>query len=302
MTDPVAVECVDPAGAVLGEGPVWCADEGVLWWVDIKNPQLRRYDPRTGGTDAWTAPERIGCAVPSETPRRFLAGLKSGIAWVKPGDSGALSVEYLLVPEPARPDNRFNDGKADPRGRAWLGTMDDLERTPTGWLYRVDPDLTVTPVDGPYVVTNGPALSADGQVLYHTDTMGGTIWRFRVGDDGSLHNRTQFVRFTDPSWGHPDGSTVDSEGHLWVAHWGGSRLTRFAPDGSVERVVEVPTPQVTSCAFGGDDLGDLYITTASIGRPESERPLAGGLFRCRPGPRGVPAEQFTPAVPPPAAG
>ncbi|NQW11236.1 MAG: SMP-30/gluconolactonase/LRE family protein [Alphaproteobacteria bacterium] len=291
-TDAPDIICLDPANAILGEGPVWDAAENALWWVDIKRPELRRYDATTGAVETWRAPERIGCVIPTRTPRRFIAGLKSGLAVVKPAEDGALSVDYVARPDAEHPTNRFNDGKADPAGRLWVGGMDDEERDATGYLYRVMPDLSYAAMDGPYAVTNGPAISGDGRVLYHTDTLGRTIWRFDLGSDGALANKSRFVVFDDPGWGHPDGSTVDAAGFLWVAHWGGGRVTRFTPDGTLDRVIPVPARQVTSCVFGGPDLRDLYITSAAVGLPDPADGIDGALFRCRPGPQGVPVARF----------
>jgi sugar lactone lactonase YvrE len=172
--------------------------------------------------------------------------------------------------------------------------MDDDERRPTGWLYRLDSQRRWTRSDGPYVCTNGPAFTADGTRMYHTDTVGRTIYAFDLDADGMPTGKRPHIRFAAAK-GYPDGMSVDAEGHLWVAHWGGWRLTRFRPDGSVERTIPLPVAQITKCAFGGPNVDTLYITTASIGLDEGERkrqPLAGGLFACAVGVRGVPDRSF----------
>lgn len=282
--------CIWPAGARLGEGPVWDLEERALYWVDIKAPAVHRITPSTGERRTWPMPEAIG-AIARRKGAGFIATFKSGFALV---DLDHGRIEHLGHPEPERPDNRFNDGKCDPAGRFWAGTMDDNEREPTGWLYRFDPDRTWRRLDGPYVCTNGPAFSPDGRTLYHTDTVGREIHAFDLAADGALTRKRRFVKFAEDD-GYPDGMTVDAEGHLWVCHWGGWCVTRFTPDGKRERAIRLPVAQVTSCAFGGPDLGTLFITTAAIGlAPEAlaRQPLAGGLFAVQPGPGGLPPATY----------
>ena len=155
--------------------------------------------------------------------------------------------------------------------------MDDLEVNPTGWLYRIDPDWSYSKWDGPYKVTNGPAITNDGKTLYHVDTFGPCIYAFDKNDDGSLSNRRLFAELK-PGEGGADGLTVDDENAVWLAHWGGSRITRFLPDGTIDGILEMPVPQVTSCAFGGPDRNLLFITTAARNLDLNEFPLAGGVF------------------------
>ena len=286
------VECVWPAGAVLGEGPLWDERERAVYWVDIKQPAIHRFRPGDGDRTTWPMTERIGSIARRRGKPGFVAAFKSGFAFL---DLETGAVAKIGDPEPNRPGNRFNDGKCDPAGRFWAGSMDDEESEAAGWLYRLDPDLNWTQTDGPYRVTNGPAFSPDGAIIYHTDSPGRTVYQLTVGADGSLSEKRVFVRFEDPAWGYPDGMTVDAEGCLWVAHWAGWRITRFTPAGAVERVIELPVAKVTSCAFGGPDLDTLYITSASIDLDEAERrdqPLAGGLFALRTDVAGLPAARF----------
>ena len=285
-----AVDCVWPAGATLGEGPLWHQREKRLYWVDIKGPAVHAFDPATGTRRSWPMPERIGCIA----PRRgggFVAGLKSDFAFL---DLDRGTVERIGKPEPDCPDNRFNDGKCDGAGRFWAGTMDDLLTRPTGWLYCLAADGSWQRRDGPYVCTNGPAFSPDGRTLYHTDTIGRTIYAFDLAADGTLSNKRSFVRFAE-SDGYPDGMTMDEAGYLWVAHWGGWRVTRFRPDGAADRTIRLPVAQVTSMAFGADDLRTLYITSAADGLSDDERraqKLAGGLFAVRVAVGGLPCPEF----------
>jgi sugar lactone lactonase YvrE len=221
----------------------------------------------------------------------FVAGTKSGFAFL---DFEREAVTAIANPEPDRPGNRFNDGKCDAAGRFWAGTMDDAERDATGWLYCLDAGLLWRRADGPYVCTNGPAFAPDGRTAYHTDTMGRVVYAFDCGGDGQLSRKRAFVRFAETD-GFPDGMTVDADGCVWVAHWGGARVTRFTPRGEVDVTIALPASQVTSCAFGGADLGTLFITTAAIGlndEARSAQPLAGGLFAVRLTQRGIPAGEF----------
>ena len=272
-----AVETAARPRTEVGEGPLWDERAGVLWWVDIKHPAILRFDPRTGAVDRWPMPERVGFLALRRDQPGFVAGLKSGLALVTL-DGAAARIAPLAAYAPAGEDDRINDGTVDPAGRLWFGTMDDGEARPIGWLHRFAAGGSPERCDGPYVVTNGPAISAAGDRLYHVDTFGRAIWRFALAADGTLAGKTLFTRFEDPAWGFPDGVVCDAADHLWVAHWGGGRVTRFTPAGAVERTIALPTPQITKCAFGGPDLTTLYVTSAAIGRSDEDRE-AGALFR-----------------------
>ena len=201
----------------------------------------------------------------------------------------------ITDPEGDRPGNRFNDGKCDGSGRLWAGTMDDAIEQPTGALYRLDRDLSVHRMDDGYVVTNGPAWSPDGRIMYHNDTTARTVFAFDCDPvTGEIAGKREFLRLPDTD-GYPDGLTVDSEGGVWLAHWDGWRVTRFTAAGAVDRVVRVPAAQVTSCTFGGADLRTLYVTTASTGldgAQRAEQPLAGGLFAVELDLAGLPTNRF----------
>ena len=289
MTD-AGPTCVWPAAALLGEGPVWLADEGALYWVDIKAPSVHRFAPATGERSSWPAPEEIGFLAPRRKGG-FVAGLQGGLA-VADLDAGVF--DPINGPERDMPGNRFNDAKVDTAGRLWVGSMDNNETDPTGALYRIDAGGGFHTMDDGYVVTNGPAFSPDGRILYHTDTFARTIFAFDLASDGALSNKRPHIRIPEGA-GYPDGMTVDAEGHLWVAHWGGWRITRFTPDGVAERVVEMPVAQITSCAFGGPNLDVLYVTSAAIRLDDAARarqPLAGGLFEVPVGIEGLPTGRF----------
>ena len=268
------VVCIWSGAAVCGEGPLWVPEQSVLYWVDIDGCQAHGYNTENQQVKTWPLAEKTGWLLPCEGRRELIGGCQSGVYLIDL-ESGQRTL--LFDPEPDQPGNRFNDAKTDPEGRIWAGTMNDGGAEKTGWLYRIEADLTYQRCDGPYAVTNGPAISPDGGVLYHVDTHGGVVYAFDRSSDGELENRRMFVTI-DPSDGRPDGLTVDNEGYIWLAHWGGYRLTRFTPEGQIEGVVPLPAPQVTSCTFGGADMSTLFITTAARNVDIKRYPHAGGLF------------------------
>ncbi len=268
------LSCLWPGHSQCGEGPLWIPDQQALYWVDIDGCKAHRYRLKDAAVDSWDLPEKTGWLLPREGRSGFVAGGQSGIYFV---DLENGRCERVLDPEPELPGNRFNDAKVDAQGRIWAGTMDDREEEATGWLYRIDPDLSFSRWDGPYIVTNGPGITPDGGTLYHVDTFGPRIYAFDKHPDGSLSNRRLFAELKEGE-GVADGLTVDDESCVWLAHWGGSRLTRFFPDGTVDGILEMPVPQVTSCAFGGANRNLLFITTAARNLDPAEFPLAGGLF------------------------
>jgi len=288
-----AATCLWPAGALLGEGPLWSADEGVLYWVDIKQPRVFRYHLENGEREVFPMPEEIGCLGLVEGGG-LIAGLRSGFVFLDLELGGA---RPIVDPERDLPGNRFNDGKCDSAGRFWAGTMDDGEREPSGALYRLNHDLSVERMDAGYVITNGPAWSPDGGILYHVDTLQRLILAFDCDPaTGALGDRKTFAEIPE-ELGYPDGLTVDAEGGVWCALWGGSQVRRFTPGGEFDRALELPASQVTSCTFGGADLRTLFVTTASIGLTSeqlSAQPEAGGLFALDPEVRGLRTPTFAP--------
>jgi len=285
MSAESSVQCVADVHAVLGEGPVWVAREAALYWLDIKGRKIFRLGEEDGSFAQWPTPMRVG----SIAPRRngaFIAGTDEGIAVVDPGSD---RFEIVANPEEALPGNRFNDGKVDRRGRFWAGTMDDSERAATGTLYCVGPDFAWTAVDRDYKVTNGPAFSPDGTIMYHNDSARQVTYAFDLDARGQASNRRTFLQF-GPGDGYPDGMTVDAEGCLWIAFWDGWCVRRFSPDAQWIETVRMPVQRPTSCAFGGLDLDRLYITSASIDLDDDAlkmQPNAGGLFMLIPGVRGL---------------
>ncbi|HYD38945.1 MAG TPA: SMP-30/gluconolactonase/LRE family protein [Allosphingosinicella sp.] len=264
-------------GCELGEGPVWV--DGALWFTDIKGRRIHRYDPVDGGRRSWESPEPVGFVLPARGGG-FVAGLASGLHLFDP-DGGAF--EPIAEVEPDRPGNRLNDGVVDPSGRLWFGTMDDGESEKTGAFYRFERGQVVPAgLDG-IAITNGPALSPDGRILYWVDTLAGRIRASDVAPDGSLGPPRRLTRI-DPGHGHPDGPTVDSEGCVWIALFAGWEAWRLSPAGERIARIRFPVANITKLAFGGEDLRTVYATTARLHlRPEEleAQPQAGDLFEFR---------------------
>jgi sugar lactone lactonase YvrE len=282
------VEVVVAAHCELGEGPLWDARTGRIAWVDILGRQVYLHDPATGATESIATPLDVGAIVPRRAGG-FMAALQDGF-WIV-GDGPARRV--ATVPE-ARPELRFNDGKCDPAGRFWAGTMPYDEVSPVGALYRLDRDGSVARILDGVTISNGLAWSGDGTTFSYIDTPTRRVDAFSYdATTGEITNRRTVVEIPEAA-GWPDGMTIDAEDGLWVALWGGSAVHRYV-NGRLDRVVALPVSQPTSCAFGGANLDELYITSAWKGLSTDarrEEPLAGCLFRIRPGVRGMAAIEY----------
>jgi xylono-1,5-lactonase len=288
MSAESTVQCLADVHAVLGEGPVWVAREAALYWLDIKGRKVFRLG-ENGQLSEWPTPMRVGSIVP-RAAGGFVGGTEHGIALI---DLDERRFEIVANPEADVPDNRFNDGKVDRHGRFWAGTMDDREQAARGTLYRVDSDLSTEAVERGYRVPNGPAFSPSGELMYHNDSARQVTYALDLGEN-ALSDRREFLKFSEGD-GYPDGMTVDAEGCLWIAFWDGWCVRRYSPGGELLQTIEVPVARPTSCAFGGRELDQLYITSASIGIEESDRamqPMAGGLFMVTPGVRGLEERPF----------
>lgn len=293
MSSQVALAC--GIGAQLGEGPVWVKREAAVWFVDIKSRRLHRFDPVSGEHRSWEAPEQSGFVVPvrdrGESKGRMLAGLKTGLHEFDPA-TGAFTL--LTRVEPHLPDNRLNDATVCPDGTLWFGSMDDLQTRPSGSLYRLGRDGRCAPLDSGYVITNGPAFSPDAQTFYHTDTNERVVYAFDRDKSGGISGRRAFVRIAADE-GYPDGTTVDAEGCVWIAMWGGWGVRRYSPSGELLSTIRVPCSNVTKIAFGGPDYRSVFVTTASIGlsaAARAEQPLAGALFRFETDVPGLPSYEL----------
>ena len=255
----------------LGEGPLWVPDQNALFWVDVTGKRLNRLALADEAVTSWDMPEMIGWVIERRQRPGFIAGLQDGIAELR---LDPLRITRLVAPEPLLPLNRLNDAKADARGRIFAGTMPLACDTPTGSLYRFDPDGSLTLVDTDYTVTNGPAISPDGAWLFHTDSVPARIYRFPLLADGSLGERTLFRQFARGE-GHPDGMTFDSDGGLWVACWGAGCIVRLTPDGEIDTRIAVPASQASSVAFAGPGLDRMFVTSSADGVDEAH---GGALF------------------------
>ncbi|HEY8239065.1 MAG TPA: SMP-30/gluconolactonase/LRE family protein [Candidatus Limnocylindrales bacterium] len=282
------VDVVVAADCELGEGPVWDARSGRIVWIDIPGRRVHLHDPTTGATESMATPLDIGAIVPRRAGG-FMAALQDGF-WIL-GDGPARRV--ATVPE-GRPEIRFNDGKCDPQGRLWAGTMPYDEVSPVGCLYRLDRDGSVARILDGVTISNGLAWSGDGTTMYYIDTPTRRVDAFSYdAATGDIGDRRVAIEIPE-SAGWPDGMAIDVEDGLWVALWGGSAVHRYV-EGRLDRVVALPVSQPTSCAFGGPNLDELYITSAWTGLDPAARrdePLAGGLFRIRPGVRGPAAPSY----------
>ena len=292
VTTTAGVELVLDARARLGEGPVWDDESGELVWVDILEGIVHRTTPATGRDVTLQVGRTVGAV-----------GLRQGGGLVLATDDGfylqdpgATTIRRIAPVEADDPLTRMNDGKVDPEGRFWAGTMAFDEVSTMGSLYRLDPDGTVTTMLTDVGISNGLDWTADGSTMYYIDSHKHGVDAFRWdGPMGTIADRRRLVDAGTGDEGNPDGMTLDDEGYLWVACWDGWCVRRYAPDGSVDREIRFPAAHVSSVAFGGPDLDELYVTTAWHMVDPAERaaqPLAGSLFRCRPGVRGRPANRF----------
>lgn len=268
----------------LGEGPLWSAREGALYWVDILGQRINRLTLADSSVTSFEQPSYTAWLI-ERAGGGFVAGI--GLDMVRL-ELPANRREPIASVDHGIAGNRLNDAKADPQGRIWAGTMPVTADHPSGAFYRLDPDGTVTQVDRPYTVANGPAIDPQGRFILHTDSALGTIFRFDINDDGSLGDRRIFVEF-EADWGSPDGMTFDADGGLWVACWGAGCVRRFSPEGKVERSIALPASQTSSCAFGGERLDRMFVTSAAEGVDE---PHGGALFEIDPDCRGLLPEHY----------
>jgi D-xylonolactonase len=275
--------------ATLGEGPLWSARRQRLFFMDIRGNRIIACGPTGADATEWAMPTGPCWLIEHETDDTFLVGLQRAIVTVRlePGQPAEIGAP-LPWPD-ALPDGmRLNDAKATPDGGVYFGTMDNDEAEASGVLHHLAPDGVITRLDSGYTVTNGPAISPDGRTVYHTDSPERTIYAFDRAEAGGLSGKRVHIRIPETD-GYPDGMTCDAEGGLWVCHWDGGRVSRFTPDGRLDRSIALPASRVTSCVFFGDALDRLAITTAAFERPDE--PLAGALFVVDPGTRGLPAHR-----------
>ncbi len=285
MTD-IRITCVVDACAEVGEGPVWDPIEGVLWWTDIRGRRVHRFDPRTGRDDAHEMPIRVGCFALREGGGFVLAAEHGFWFW----RSGGGAPEHVLDVEADRPHNRMNDGGCDRQGRLVASSMStEAPRRPTGACWRLGAELKAERLADGLLIGNGIAFSPAGDRFHLADTGVDRVWVHDYdGATGAVGARRDFVDLTALA-GRPDGATIDAEGGYWLAAVEGSRLYRFAPDGALDRTIDLPISKPTRPMFGGPSLEQIYLTSIAV---EGEA-QSGGLFRIDGlGVRGLPEPRF----------
>jgi len=278
---------VEPVGQHVsqwGEGPIWHRNH--LLYVDIESHKIIAFSPEDSREKIWDVGQRVGTVVPRQ---------KDGLVWA--GDDGFFFFDEatgkstaIADPEPELADNRFNDGKCDPSGRLWAGTI-CLQKRPEAALYCLHTDLRVERKFGPVTNSNGIIWSHDSKTMYYIDTPSKKVRAFDFDNAAAEISGERVIWDTADDPSSPDGMTIDANGNLWIAFCHGAKVVCFNPiSGKVEEEIAFPCVETTACAFGGPDLADLYVTTGI--KPGLEEDLAGRLFVCRPGVSGVPSSAF----------
>lgn len=290
----VEITCVLDAKASLGEGTLWDPAARVLWWIDIWESLIHRFDPETGEDQTWRSPEYLGCLGLRESGGLVVA-MASGFHFFDP----ATNVFTPIVdPEAHLPETRFNDGKPDRQGRFWSGTVFEagdraIERI--GALYRLDPDLSVHRMVEGIGSSNGLAFSPDSRTMYFADSYGGAVWAWDFDPaTGDVENRRVFID-TTTTGSFADGATVDAEGCYWVTLPHTGKVCRYDPAGKLMQTIVMPTDLPTCCEFGGENLDILFVTTGILRRPAEHftgQQNPGGLFAVDAGVKGLTLPPF----------
>ncbi len=291
----VSVDCLVDARARIGESPVWDQDAHCVWWVDIDGQTLHRTDPGRATDQTWSFSEPLGCLA-----LRSAGGLVLALGHDFRGfDPATGALEVLAEGERGRPQNRFNDGTTDSRGRFWAGTMNrgGPGTEPEGRLYRLDPDHSVTAGGTDFFIPNGLAFSADGRTMYWSDSVPHirTIWAADYDADAGIAGKPRLFFDTRAVVGRPDGGCVDADGCYWMAGVSGWQLVRLTPDGRVDRIIDMPVERPSKVAFGGRELKTMFVTSIGQGLApgsETKQPQAGGLFVLDLGIAGLPAVPY----------
>ncbi len=288
--------CVAPTGDHCGEGPVWHAAEHALYWTDINRFLIHRFDPTNNNVKSWFFEEPVTALSLTDRDDTLAVALGSRLLFWKPASDERNDHGFHLAGWPAV---RMNDGRSDPRGSLWLGSMrnnvnpdgSSSEAGGTdGVLVRIDPNGDVTEWKREVGIANTVAWSPDHTRFYFADTLDNRIWSYQYDQaTGNISDERTLLHGFER--GLPDGSTVDSEGYLWNCRYGGKCIVRISPAGAIDRIIEMPVSNITSCTFGGSDLQTLYITTAANGAPAGQR-FAGGLFSLRASIKGQPENRF----------
>lgn len=269
------IEVVVDVKTTLGEGPLWDVEQQRLYWIDSFDGRVFRATADGREIRSWDVPMKIGSMALRKDGSGAVVSLQRGFHLL---DFATGDVTLIHDPEPDRPMNRLNDGKVDRRGRFFAGSMDMMEEGPSGGLYRLDPDFSVTRIDSGIICSNGPCWSPDDRTFYFADTWTGEIWAYDYDiATGAATNRRTFTRVDTSRGGAADGSTVDAEGFLWNALVYDGRLVRYAPDGGIDRIIDMPVKKITSVMFGGPKLDILYVT--SMAKPPLPRFPGDGVLR-----------------------
>jgi L-arabinonolactonase len=282
----VRAELFLDCGNEHGEGVLWNALDGRVWWTDIEGKALWAYDPVTGRSERFSTPDRLCCFAPRDDGT-LVAAFADGFAFFDPRSGHR---EEIAPFEPDLPQTRLNDGRTDRQGRFIAGGMDEKELQPLSSVWRLDADLRLSKLFSSVRCANSTCFSPDGRTMYFADSPEGEIVAFDYDPEAGSIGTKRRLASLPANRGVPDGSCVDADGFIWNAVWEGYRVDRFAPDGRLDRSVDVPVKKPTCVAFGGPDLDTLFITTSRLGSaPEllEREPQSGGLYAVRPGVKGL---------------
>jgi sugar lactone lactonase YvrE len=289
-----SIRCVLRWEAIVGESPVWHRQEQCLYWIDIQGKHIHRFDPASGRNETFDLPE-IVTSIALRAAGGLVLTLKKDFASFDPATS---KLERLAAVECDIPNNRFNDGKCDPQGRFWAGSMDAVHwSAPAGRLFRLDANKSVTIMQTDVICSNGSGWSPDERTMYYTESFRYAVFAFDFdGSDGAIANRRTFASIDKNEGGFPDGMTVDADGFVWSNVVGLGEIHRYDPRGKLERIVKLPVPRATDCTFGGPDLKTLYVTSARETLTPGQlaaAPLSGSLFALACDVRGLPAHSYS---------
>jgi len=286
------VELVVDSQDQIGEGPIWDTKENILYWVDIMGEKVQSFDPATNRHTQLQVGQAVGTVVP-RSDGGLLVAAHHGFAYI---DEKTKQVRLIHDPESHLPENRFNDGKCDPAGRFWAGTMAFEPKAKVGSLYCMDVDQSVRKVLSDVTISNGLAWSLDHKQMYYIDSPTYMVKAYDYNIDSGQIKNDRILLTIPRDIGMPDGMAIDAQGRLWIAHYGGSKICCWDPTtGQIVQTIETPVSLVTACAFGGPELETLYITSGSLALSEDQlkqEPHAGALLSAKPGCRGVQTFSF----------
>src|SRR6056297_3297415 len=291
----INVQCVVDSKSGLGEGPVWSSTRQCLYWVDIDAGLIHSFSPATDARRTWDVGVKVGAVVPRSEAAGgglLLATEKGFVGFEEESEQ----LEYIVDPEEGNPDTRFNDGKCDPAGRFWAGTMSYSRTKGAANLWCLEVDYSVTERVSGVTVSNGITWSLDEKTMYYIDSNEFAVVAFDYNHENGVINNPRPAVLVPEKLGKPDGMCIDADGKLWTALFRGGAVARWEPsDGSLIELIKIPAVHVTACAFGGENLQTLYVTTAREPADEQqldEYPQAGGLFALELGVKGAPFFEF----------